>query len=181
MKIFYFYFLRLSEAYQRRLKRQGEAVGQAVIPGDFKRSYKSRPYDSNILVSLTHCSQVYTLQSTRDVLTRSRLGKISAQPHTTLCIQLLDRENNDKNNTLPLRKQICFTIEQGCAEILPSLQNINNVIEGFQLLKILLTSMRVDHLHLPLITDPINCQSPAFELVPNQPCINSETGSAEEF
>ena len=27
--------------------------------------------------------------------------KISAQPHTTICIQCLDRENNDKNNTLP--------------------------------------------------------------------------------
>ena len=37
-------------------------------------------------------------------------GKISAQPHTTLCIQLLDRENNDKNNTFPLGKRICFTI-----------------------------------------------------------------------
>ena len=36
--------------------------------------------------------------------------KISAQPHTTLCIQLLDRENNDKNNTFPLGKRICFTI-----------------------------------------------------------------------
>ena len=47
------------------------------------------------------------------------VGKISAQPHTTLCIQLLDRENNDKNNTLPLGKQICFTIVWGCVEILP--------------------------------------------------------------
>ena len=47
-------------------------------------------------------------------------GKISAQPHTTLCIQFLERENNDKNNTLPLGKQICFTIEWGCAEILPN-------------------------------------------------------------
>ena len=47
------------------------------------------------------------------------LGKISAQPHTTLCIQFLDRENNDKNNTLPLGKQICFIIVRGCAEILP--------------------------------------------------------------
>ena len=37
-------------------------------------------------------------------------GKISAQPHTTLCIQFLDRENNNKNNTLPLRKQICFSV-----------------------------------------------------------------------
>ena len=36
------------------------------------------------------------------------LGKISAQPHTTLCIQLLDRENNGKNNRLPLGKQICL-------------------------------------------------------------------------
>ena len=48
-------------------------MGQAVIPGDFKRSYKRSPYDSGVLVSLTHCSQVYTLQSTDYVLTRSRL------------------------------------------------------------------------------------------------------------
>ena len=46
-------------------------------------------------------------------------GKISALPHPTLCIQFLDRENNDKNNTLPLGKQICFTIVWGCAETLP--------------------------------------------------------------
>ena len=45
------------------------------------------------------------------------VGKISAQPHTTLCIQFLDRENNDENNRLPLGKQICFTIVWGCAEI----------------------------------------------------------------
>ena len=48
------------------------------------------------------------------------LSKISAQPHTTLCIQFLDRENNAKKNTLALRKQICFTIAWGCAEVLPS-------------------------------------------------------------
>ena len=47
------------------------------------------------------------------------IGKISAQPRTTLCIQFLDRENNDKNSRLPLGKQICFTIVWGCAEILP--------------------------------------------------------------
>ena len=46
-------------------------------------------------------------------------GKISAQPHTTLCIQFLDRENNDKKNTSPLGKQTCFTIGWDCAEILP--------------------------------------------------------------
>ena len=52
---------------------------------------------------------------------RSNCGKISAQPHTTLCIQFLDRENNDKNNTLSLGKQICLTIVWCCAEILPKL------------------------------------------------------------
>ena len=62
------YFLRLSEAYQRRLKRCGEAVGEVVIPGAFKRSCKKRIYDYRVLVSLTHCSQVFTLQSTGDVL-----------------------------------------------------------------------------------------------------------------
>ena len=41
------------------------------------------------------------------------LGKISAHPHTTLCIQFLDRENNDKNNRLPSGKQICFAIVCG--------------------------------------------------------------------
>ena len=46
-----------------------------------------------------------------------RKDKISAQPYTTLCIQFLDREN--KNNTLPLGKQICFTKVWDCAEILP--------------------------------------------------------------
>ena len=46
-------------------------------------------------------------------------GKISAQPHPTLCIQFLDRENNNKNNTLLLGKEICFTIIWGYAEILP--------------------------------------------------------------
>ena len=52
-------------------------------------------------------------------LNTSVIGKISAQPHTTLCIQFLNRANNDKNNTLPLGKQICFTIVWGCTETLP--------------------------------------------------------------
>ena len=56
---------------------------------------------------------------TRYLLQGTFLGKISAQPHPTLCIQFLNRENNDKNNTFPLGKQICFTIVWGCAETLP--------------------------------------------------------------
>ena len=47
-------------------------------------------------------------------------GKISAQPHPTSCIQFLDRENNDKNNTLPLGKKIYFIIVWGCAKIFTS-------------------------------------------------------------
>ena len=58
--------------------------------------------------------------SEEDDQNRNMFGKISAQPHPTLCIQFLDRENNDKNNTLLLGKQICFTIVWGCAEILPN-------------------------------------------------------------
>ena len=45
-------------------------------------------------------------------------GKISAQPHPTLYIQFLNRENNDKSNALSLGKQICFTIVWGFAETL---------------------------------------------------------------
>ena len=44
------------------------------------------------------------------ILVVTLFSKVSAQPHTTLCIQFLDRENNDKNNILPLGKQICFTM-----------------------------------------------------------------------
>ena len=52
-------------------------------------------------------------------------NEIKFQPHPTLCIQFLDRENNYKNNTLPSGKQICFTIVWGCAEILPSCEQIS--------------------------------------------------------
>ena len=38
------------------------------------------------------------------IITAQKFGKISAQPHTTLRIQFLDRENHDKNNTLPIGK-----------------------------------------------------------------------------
>ena len=54
-----------------------------------------------------------------------KLGEISAQLHTTLRIQFLDRANNNKNNTLPLGKQSCFTIARGCAEIL-----LKNALQG---------------------------------------------------
>ena len=47
-----------------------------------------------------------------------RLGKISAQPHPTLCIQFSNREKNDKNNTLTLGRQICFTFVWGRVETL---------------------------------------------------------------
>ena len=68
----------------------------------------------------TFCSVQVTDQKNNTTLPfDERNGKISTQPHTILCIQFLDRQNNDKNNTRPLRKQICFTIVWGSVEILP--------------------------------------------------------------
>ena len=68
----------------------------------------------------TFCSVQVTDQKNNTTLPFDvRNGKISTQPHTILCIQFLDRQNNDKNNTRPLRKQICFTIVWGYVEILP--------------------------------------------------------------
>ena len=64
------------------------------------------------------CNQLLGVNECVDT-DQTKSGKISAQPHSTLCIQFLDRENNDKNNTLPLGKQICFTTVWDCAEILP--------------------------------------------------------------
>ena len=52
---------------------------------------------------------------TRRQWSASATGKVP----NTLWIQFLDRENNEKNNTLPLGKQICLKIVWGCAEILP--------------------------------------------------------------
>ena len=64
------------------------------------------------------CNQLLRVNECVDT-DQAKSGKISTQPHSTSCIQFLDRENNDKNNTLPLGKQNCFTTVWGCAEILP--------------------------------------------------------------
>ena len=42
-------FFLIFYAKQRRLKRQGKMVGQAVLPGNFKKRYKRSPYDSGVL------------------------------------------------------------------------------------------------------------------------------------
>ena len=52
-------------------------------------------------------------------------GKIFAQPYPTKCIQFLDRENNDKNNTLPLGKQICSLRQCIVFVIVFSIQELN--------------------------------------------------------
>ena len=48
------------------------------------------------------------------------LGKISAQPHTSLCTQFLDKENNGEKNSLPLGLGFCFRMIRGYSEISPS-------------------------------------------------------------
>ena len=52
-------------------------------------------------------------------------GKISAQPYPTKGIQFLDRENNVKNNTLPLGKQICSLRQCIVFVIFFSIQELN--------------------------------------------------------
>ena len=68
-----------------------------------------------------------------------------AQSHTTLCIQFLDRENDDKNNTLPLGKQICLTIVWGCAEMLPP------VVESVGIHICQICNQRLNFLHISII------------------------------
>ena len=56
----------------------------------------------NISLSSLSFKVIYSYENTLD--------KIVAQPPTTLCIQFLTRENNDKNNTFPSGKKKFFTI-----------------------------------------------------------------------
>ena len=58
-------------------------------------------------------------------LRKKKNGKISAQPYPTKGIQFLDRENNDKNNTLPLGKQICSLRQCIVLVIVFSIQELN--------------------------------------------------------
>ena len=71
-----------------------------------------------------------------------RLIQLLKFPHysTTVCIQFLDRENNDKNNTFPLEKQICFTIVWGCAETLPFNFSADRLAMGISKLNMILKS-----------------------------------------
>ena len=94
------------------------------------------------------CNQLLRVNECVDT-DQAKSGKISTQPHSTSCIQFLDRENNDKNNTLPLGKQICFTIVWGCTEMLP---------KTFLLLINKLSWLRGDHcVGFPYPT-PLVCQ-----------------------
>ena len=89
---------------------------------DYSHSYENRPFRGQW--SKNSCGALMRWLNV-EMLNAKNWGKISAQPHTTLCIQFLNREKNDKNNTLPLRKHICLTIVWGCAEILPKLEVVN--------------------------------------------------------
>ena len=50
-----------------------------------------------------------------------KFGKISAKPHTTLCIQFLNRENNDKNSKISIGKTALFTTAWDNPKYLPKL------------------------------------------------------------
>ena len=61
------------------------------------------------------------MQSAIEILMSRKAGKISAQPHATLSIQFLERENNDKQY-IAVAKTDLFTVVWGCAEILSKSQ-----------------------------------------------------------
>lgn len=58
------------------------------------------------------------------IKSRTNWGKISAQSHTTLCIQFLRKENSVKRNILTLQVQLCFGMIWGYTEMFPKLDNI---------------------------------------------------------
>ena len=109
---FLFIFITMFSFYVCRCNIKNRVHQMRAISGNVrnKSHYRSRFAEQSVSLSKN---------------SKKMVGKISAQPHTTLCIQFLDRENNDKNNRLPLGKQICFTIVWGCAEILPNGGSIN--------------------------------------------------------
>ena len=104
--------------------------------------------------SIDHpCDRYHNLNLDRNF--RSHLGiskesgKISAQPHTTLRIQFLDRKKNDPIEKKMTKTVHChwensfFTIVWGCAEILPRIElNLHNfiVLISFALEEAILTS-----------------------------------------
>ena len=58
------------------------------------------------------------------------LGKVSAQPHTTLCIQFLDRENNDKKRYITIEKTDLFYNSMGlCGRFTIRCHSIPNMLK----------------------------------------------------
>lgn len=45
---------------------------------------------------------------------------MSASPHDSLCIQLIDEQNNGENNGFALGLVLCWRIVRGCTEIFSS-------------------------------------------------------------
>ena len=82
-----------------------------------KSKSKAKVLDTFVIDPLDH-SRPFGIYFENKKL-KARVKFPNSLMYPTLCIQFLDREKNDKNNTFPLRKQICFTIVWGCAEILP--------------------------------------------------------------
>ena len=110
---------RAHERFMRRVYIKLGSWNWDVSNRFFRYSIEIERYHGILSLPKSFYSSHSLLQAICNFACIWNLGKISAQPHTTLCIQFLNRENNDKNNTFPLRKQICFAIVWGCTETLP--------------------------------------------------------------
>ena len=91
-------------------------------------------FRSNLLLSPIYLSMI--LKNVAENWGKKRWVKFPHSPILHYAFSSFLRENNDKNNTFPLGKQICFAIVWGCTETLPKdvkylfVSRLANVIQG---------------------------------------------------
>lgn len=89
----------------------------------YLRSFISQTFFEWLLISPCLCFSCFFSPCLRkksvEFSKATNIFMISKLPYISLCIQLLDKRNNSKNNRLPLGPKLCFTIVWGRAEISP--------------------------------------------------------------
>ena len=70
-----------------------------------------------------------------DLAVFTALSKISAQPHTKLCIQFLTRENNEKNNTFHRENRFVLQQYGAVRKLYPALNHAGSFEKNFVKLK----------------------------------------------
>lgn len=80
----------------------------------YLRSFISQTFFEWLLISPCLCFSCFFSPCLRkksvEFSKATNIFMISKLPYISLCIQLLDKRNNSKNNRLPLGPKLCFTI-----------------------------------------------------------------------